>query len=147
MSEYAEIGDIVCFRTRTYPRTQVFGLLTAVNNSVCTVKMLSSVEHLQSYAHPRWTNVRKATESQIAALDAEYGLIWTRISAGHYDSTNGKYRIDRCDDNKSRFDVRVLFDRGEFEESSWEAIGCCASLYEAKQYANEDFQQTLKEHA
>ena len=143
----AKIGDIVVFWTRSYPHAQTFGLLTAVKNSVCTIKVLNSVTHSQQYAHPRWVNVSKATESQIADLEKSHGLIWTRISAGHYDSWNGKYRIDSCSDNKTRFEVSVLFDRGKFEEPSWEMICCCASLYEAKQYANDEFQQTLKEQA
>ena len=62
---------------------------------------------------------------------------WTRVTAGHYDSTDGQWRIDTCSDKRSRWELRALTDRPGSTGSSWGSVGRYPSLKMAKEDATE----------
>ena len=61
---------------------------------------------------------------------------WVRVSNGHYDATDGQWRIDTCSSNSSRWDLYELTDYDGYS-SSWEEIACRTSMRELQQMVQE----------
>jgi hypothetical protein len=62
---------------------------------------------------------------------------WERVSAGHYDSADGKWRIDTCKDNKARFELYMFTEGMGGSEPSYEGVGCYPNQRDAKAAAQD----------
>ena len=60
---------------------------------------------------------------------------WVRVSAGHYDSADGQYRIDTCSANKRRWDLSKSTTDPAYSEPFWNEFACVRTLAEAKDAA------------